>query len=295
MKEVAVEIAAHALEYERRFSDLLVMELADASTIHRICNYDLTLQVDVGDGWGVQDYLPIPFTRSEATSESDLTIEDVIITLPNVDLWWATGPTPIAMSLTDGALMGLLDGAELRLYIYDHEAGEAFYHSDWLVGDLPAISRLGVSAHLQSWDIRVDKDLPTCVFGGCCNNAVYDSICGLDPLDWTWAAHVDKDSDRWDMWTSLMDPDYTWDLSMVEFTTGSNAGHRRLVRKYYGPGDGYSRIIFTHALPWPPRQGDEFEITLGCNKTINMCAGRFANRDRFRGYPYIPRPEIMVG
>jgi uncharacterized phage protein (TIGR02218 family) len=289
------ELIAHAEADERRFSDLLVVELADGSTMHRICNFDLILDVDVGDGWGVQSFYPIPFVRSEITSESDLTIEDTMITLPNVELSWSQAATPFAMALGQAARIGLLDGAVLRLYLYDHEAGEVFYHSDWLVGDIPQITRVSIAVHLQSYDIEIDRQSPPCVFGESCNNAVYDAICGLNPALYTYEATAGLDGGQWDLWSDRAEADGTWDLAMLEFLTGSNAGLRRLVRKYYAPGiEGWSRFIFTHALPAPTMAGDEFQVTLGCTKSLTICTTRFVNQARFRGFPYIPKPEVML-
>ena len=40
--------------------------------------------------------------------------------------------------------------------------------------------------------------------------------------------------------------------------------------------------------------GDTFAITAGCNKTLGVCIGRFANKDNFRGFPHVPVSDDVI-
>lgn len=74
-------------------------------------------------------------------------------------------------------------------------------------------------------------------------------------------------------------------LGRVQFTSGANAG-RSMTVKAYDRQTG----MFSFARPWPApiSAGDDFLCWPGCDKTISMCQGRYNNRHRFRGMPFIP-------
>ena len=80
-----------------------------------------------------------------------------------------------------------------------------------------------------------------------------------------------------------------FDLGVVKFTTGLNAGVARTLRKYT-PGQ------FTTIAPWPfaVAAGDAFTVYPGCDKTTSTCNAKFSNGSKFRGHPYVPSPETVT-
>ena len=47
-----------------------------------------------------------------------------------------------------------------------------------------------------------------------------------------------------------------------------------------------------YAPSGPARGGDAFTVAVGCDHTPATCAARFANLARFRGFPYVPPPQL---
>jgi hypothetical protein len=40
-----------------------------------------------------------------------------------------------------------------------------------------------------------------------------------------------------------------------------------------------------------PEAGDGVSVYPGCDKTKTMCGTKYVNINRFRGFPFVPRPE----
>jgi uncharacterized phage protein (TIGR02218 family) len=48
-------------------------------------------------------------------------------------------------------------------------------------------------------------------------------------------------------------------------------------------------------MPFLPELGDALTVTAGCDKTLGQCAAKFANSERFRGFPHIPGNDFALG
>ena len=72
------------------------------------------------------------------------------------------------------------------------------------------------------------------------------------------------------------------------FTSGANANVRATV-KSVGVGALYNLM---YPLPFAPATGDTFNVAFGCDHTQGTCQGKFANLANFRGFPYVPPPQV---
>lgn len=79
-------------------------------------------------------------------------------------------------------------------------------------------------------------------------------------------------------------------------------GHGRL-RWIDGPCAGLTspilssdgdRLVLREAPPGPASVGLLVEITEGCDKSLAVCAGRFANAVNFRGEPWLPGNDLLT-
>jgi hypothetical protein len=43
-----------------------------------------------------------------------------------------------------------------------------------------------------------------------------------------------------------------------------------------------------------PVAGDNFVVYKGCDKTMTICQNRFSNLANFRGFPFVPPPELAM-
>jgi uncharacterized phage protein (TIGR02218 family) len=74
----------------------------------------------------------------------------------------------------------------------------------------------------------------------------------------------------------------------VVFSSGVNANCRATVK---GVAVGVS-LALAYPLPDPPAEGDAFSVAYGCDHTPATCAARFANLANFRGFPFVPPPQV---
>ncbi len=55
-----------------------------------------------------------------------------------------------------------------------------------------------------------------------------------------------------------------------------------------------SALVLGYPLQSPPAPGDTFTVYQGCDHTPGACAGKFNNLANFRGFPYVPPPQMAV-
>jgi uncharacterized phage protein (TIGR02218 family) len=83
--------------------------------------------------------------------------------------------------------------------------------------------------------------------------------------------------------TALTQPDDHFNLGVVEWLTGDNAGAQMEV-------DSHASDVLTLSLPlaYPVSVGDTFRVRQDCDKTFAMCRDTHANAVNFRGEHLIP-------
>ena len=47
-----------------------------------------------------------------------------------------------------------------------------------------------------------------------------------------------------------------------------------------------------YPLPFAPAPGDTFNVAFGCDHTQATCQSKFNNLVNFRGFPYVPPPQL---
>lgn len=87
--------------------------------------------------------------------------------------------------------------------------------------------------------------------------------------------------------------DGTFTAGRLSWTGGANAGLGIEV-KQHRTGDGEVVLSLWQAMPEPIAQGDTFDVTAGCDKSLATCRDRFDNSDNFRGFPHIPGNDFVM-
>lgn len=189
-----------------------------------------------------------------------------------------------------------LDGARLVL-----DRGFSAGIGQSIVGTLELFSgRLSAPSGVTGLEarliVRSDAELlsvkvPRNVYQAACLNTLYDPACGVNRATYTatGTAISTTDSTRRVFSHSLGGAAGTYDLGVVTFTSGGNAGVSRTVRSHTS-----GTLTLMAPLPVAVAVGDAFSISAGCDKRQATCSGRFNNLGRFRGTPYIPRPESIT-
>jgi uncharacterized phage protein (TIGR02218 family) len=165
------------------------------------------------------------------------------------------------------------------------------------------VAEVSGGRHEKTLTIKSDTELldtmvPRDVYQAGCKNTLYDAACGVNRASFTTssAATGASDATRTSFPQSgLGHPAGYFDLGVVKFTSGANAGVARTVKQHTS-----GAIIVV--LPWPAAiaGGDTYTIVPGCNKSptdANGCPKFYSSANiilRFRGEPWIPAPETVI-
>jgi uncharacterized phage protein (TIGR02218 family) len=133
--------------------------------------------------------------------------------------------------------------------------------------------------------------VPRDVYQPGCLNTLYDAACGLNRTTYqvTGTTTSATDAARLVFSHGLAQAAGYFDLGVIQFTSGANAGISRSVKTHTG-----STLSVMQPWPAPVASGDAFKAWPGCDKTRSTCETKFSNTIRFRGHPYIPMPETVV-
>lgn len=151
-------------------------------------------------------------------------------------------------------------------------------------------AQLTIKSDLELLDVMVPREL----YQAGCLNTVYDSACGKARSSYTATGTTSSASDsrRITFAHALPQAAGYFDLGVVTFTGGANAGISRTVKSHTTGTPGSITVL----QPWPfaVASGDAYRIYPGCDKTQSTCTTKFGNLLRFRGMPYIPVPETVT-
>lgn len=262
-------------------ADVLTITLAGGTVIRlTAADHDVVVNAQAYSSAGPR------FTRARTKLVVGLPTDSMELTLyPNAGNTLAGLPWPQA------ARSGVLDGARVVL--------ERLFTADWAdtsAGTLILFSgRVGeVVVEGNAIQVPVNSDLelldvpmPRNLFKSGCLHTLFDSGCALVKASFTAALAATSGSTAAAINASTAAATGLYDLGVLTFTSGVNAGIPRTVRSFTTGGT----FIPVTAFPSAPAIGDTFTVTQGCDKTQTTCNSKFGNLAHFRGYPYIPRAE----
>lgn len=191
---------------------------------------------------------------------------------------------------------GLFDGAEMTLYravmpTYGDTAAGAVTMFAGRVAEIEADRaevRFTVHSHLE----LLNQKMPRNLYQSGCVNTLFDPACGLNRASLTVTGAASSGSLAHRVMATLAAASGYYDLGVLVFTDGANAGISRSIKSYSKGTPGVINLI----APFPnvPAAGDSFEVTPGCDKQQGTCQNTFANLANFRGFPYVPRNTTAV-
>lgn len=206
--------------------------------------------------------------------------------LVNSDVQVANAP------LSQFARQGGFDGARLSV--------DRFFSVSWTseacgslnlftgrVADVDATGtevKLTVNSDLELLNVKMPRN----IYMASCIHTVYDAGCGLGSGNFTVTGNTTANSTARAVHSNLTQAVGYFDLGVVRFTTGANAGQERTVKSY---ANGVVSLVYP--LPSVPTTGDLFTVRPGCDKLYATCnSSKFSNAANFRGFEFIPAPEL---
>lgn len=217
----------------------------------------------------------------------------------NVDrqeIWIAARPGDLTsgasflVSLRDGAF----DGARVRrdrVFFSDFVGGTLVGGVTLFYGRISTIDEVGrtrAKITVANELVLLDVDMPRNIFGATCQNTLYDSICGLPAGAFSTQASADAGSTASLIFCASALAAHA--QGKLLFSSGANAGVAATV-KLVAPGVS---LTLAYPLPFAPAAGDAFAVYYGCDHTQGTCQSRFNNIANFRGFPFVPPPQMAV-
>lgn len=269
-------------------ADLYTLTLVNGA-VYRWSGSDLVL-TGGGNTWGLGPGLE----RTKVKFTVGISVDSMTVTLTDI-----AGTTINGQALIPFIRAGGLYGARLQV-------DKAFWGPAdtapvgallWFPGRVADMvcdrysAQLTIKSDLELLDVMV----PLEVYQQGCLNTLYDPRCGLARATYSipGAATAASDSRRITINIGLLGG-YTgyFDLGVITFTSGANAGISRTVKTHVGGSSGGITVL----QPWPFAwaAGDTFTAYPGCDKTQATCTAKFNNLPHFRGQPYIPVPETVT-
>lgn len=201
-----------------------------------------------------------------------------------------TSGAPFLQALRDGSF----DGCEIvryRIFFSDHVGGAAIGSVLLFKGRLGVVEEIGrTSAKLTvNSDLALlDIDMPRNVYQPTCLHTLYDSGCTLVKNAFGTNGTVGSGSTASVInWTGA---GANFVQGSITFTSGVNAG----VTATVGSVAAGTSMTLRYPLESPPATGDGFTVYYGCDHTPGTCQSKFNNLANFRGFPYVPPPQMAI-
>jgi len=265
-----------------QLAELYTLTLQDAS-VYRWTNGDM----DIVSGGNTFIASGPRFSRGKISESAKLEVATLDLTIQ-----CAPGVTFLGLPMPLAAINGALDGATLRverayMTTYGDTSNGTILRFQGAVTSIAPSStavKLTVSSDLN----RLNLAIPRVVFQPQCSHQVYDAGCALVRASFTVFSSVSAGSTLTSLPSPLTQADDYFRLGAITITSGPNAGVRRAVSSFLHTSGIVGLAI---RLPALCNTGDTFTIWPGCDKKLATCTSKFANQARFRGFPFVPKPE----
>lgn len=286
MKSASPALIEHLnTAYQFLMADLYTLTLANGVVL-RYTTSDSSIV------WEGQNYLSTALiSRGSTRCTVGLEVDSLDLTIVSDPALLVNGVTFAA-----AAIRGDLDGATVRL--------DRAFLSSWDVPPIGAVMLFGGSVstvYCDRLDVRISVKsmlekfnvmMPRRIYQAACANALFDHSCGLVKANYGWGGggSILAGSTALLLITTNSNMPVGWSaLGTVEFISGQNAGQKRTVKL---SNIGFFELVAK--LPYTPAIGDVFIAYPGCDKTMGTCNIKFGNIVKFRGQPFIPRPESAL-
>jgi len=154
------------------------------------------------------------------------------------------------------------------------------------VSTVDSVGRTQAAITVASDLIVLDYDMPRNLYSPSCVHTLYDSGCGVIRGAYSANGTAGAGSTASLILTSVALAGHI--QGSILFTSGVNANVRTTVK---GVIVGAS-LSLMYPLPSLPAAGDAFSVAFGCDHTRGTCQSRFNNLANFRGFPFVPPPQI---
>jgi uncharacterized phage protein (TIGR02218 family) len=154
------------------------------------------------------------------------------------------------------------------------------------VSTVDNVGRTSATLTVASDLVILDYDMPRNLFSPTCVHTLYDAGCGV--IRGTYSVNGTCGGGSTSITIFFSGALAIHAQGSLVFSSGANANVRTTVKQV---NVGVA-LILMYPLPFAPSTGDAFTVAAGCDHTQATCQGTFNNLPNFRGFPYVPPPEL---
>jgi uncharacterized phage protein (TIGR02218 family) len=153
---------------------------------------------------------------------------------------------------------------------------------------IKSVGRTSAQITVKSDLVLLDIQMPRNLWQATCMHTLYDAGCTLNKATFATAGSVGAGSTTTtiNFGAALA----TMAQGRIIFTSGANDG----LSATMGTAVAGVSVSLRYPLPVAPSPGDTFTAYLGCDHTEATCQSVFDNFVNFRGFPFVPPPEISL-
>jgi uncharacterized phage protein (TIGR02218 family) len=195
--------------------------------------------------------------------------------------------SPFLNALRDGAFDGATvqrDRVFMTALGTTPIGGVTLFHGR--VSTIDNVGRTSATITVASDLVVLDYDMPRNLYSATCLHVLYDSGCLLTASSFATSSTAGSGSTATAI--NFSGASATHVQGKLIFTSGANAEIQATVRSAV-PG---TSLTLMYPLPAAPAIGDAFTVYQGCDHTQATCKAKFNNLIHFRGFPYVPPPQI---
>jgi uncharacterized phage protein (TIGR02218 family) len=248
--------------------------------------------VDVSFAYGGNTYLAnsilVDGLKYKAAVGLDVDQQQITVAARPTDT--ISGGAPFLQALRDGAF----DGCEItrsRIFFSDRIGGTAIGAVTLFKGRLGTVDQIGrTSAKLtvNSDLVLLDIDMPRNLYQPTCLHTLYDSGCTL--IKNAFGANGAAGAGSTASIINWSGASAVYQQGSFTFTSGVNAAVTANVNSVVAG----TSLTLGYPLQSVPSAGDTFTVYQGCDHTPGTCKNKFNNLASFRGFPYVPPPQMAI-
>ena len=154
------------------------------------------------------------------------------------------------------------------------------------VSTIDAVGRTSAQLTVASDLVILDYDMPRNLFQPTCVHTLYDTGCRLVRATYSTNGTVGSASTQTVInWSGAVKAHAQGSLI---WTSGLNANLRATVKSAVSG----TSLTLMYPQPSAVAAGDTFSVAYGCSHTMATCQSRFNNISNFKGFPFVPPPQI---
>ncbi len=156
------------------------------------------------------------------------------------------------------------------------------------LGVIDEIGRTSAKLTVNSDLVLLDNDMPRNLYQPTCLHTLYDSGCTLSKASFASNGVVGAGSNFSQINWSGASANFA--QGTISFGSGVNSG----VSATVGSALAGVALYLIYPLQSAPAPGDSFTVYFGCDHSEGTCLAKFNNLANFRGFPFVPPPQMAL-